>query len=458
MSGPKVVRIVTREEIEAICRGHIRNVEAAVEAVARIAQRLGRLEGAVQEELTRQKQAMASLFQAENWMEIQKRGPVMVASLQAYADQIRAEVIAAAAAERAKGRRLAEGARTLVAALEKAGQYVAPQLRAAVHTATAADQAELAGVEARINEGMRQLAAASANVAAPSDATLGLARRLGTGLAEQSLEAWLAQVPPANPRETRLDAALAELKVLADADTLEMFERRARDVASQDETRRPLLTDSLILEAGRFVAQRRAQEQIAFRLQQARASLSSLLSDDAKGLTGRIDAALANAGGSEGVELCDEAAAIVARDAKALAAKARREAVLSGLSALGYEIRGGMATAWAKDGRLVVRKPGTQDYGVELGAPGDVSRLQVRLVGSDQPAFARSAVRDRDQEVSWCSEFEVLQEKVTAAGGHLSIERAVGVGVEPVKTVTFADVDPPPIESSEVRPVARTIR
>jgi hypothetical protein len=400
---------------------------------------------------------MALLFQTENWMEIQKRGPVTVASLQAYADQIRAEVIAAAAAERAKGRRLAEAARTLVAALEKVGQPVAPQLRGAVQTATAADPAELAVVEAQINEGMRQLAVAGANVAVPSDTMLGLAGRLGTGLAEQSIEAWLARMPPTNPREARLDGALAELKVLADADTLATFERRAREIASQDETQRALLTDSLILEAGRFAAQRRAQEQIAFRLHQARAAVASLLPEDAKVLTARIDAALAKADGREGVALCEEANAIVDREAKVLAAQARREAVLSGLSALGYEIRGGMATAWAKDGRVVVRKPGTQDYGVELGAPGDASRLQVRLVGSDQPASVRSAERDRDQEVSWCSEFEALQAKVTAAGGHVSIERAVGVGVQPVKTMTFADVAPP-TEYSEVRPVARTLR
>jgi hypothetical protein len=58
---------------------------------------------------------------------------------------------------------------------------VAPQLRAAVQTATAADPAELAAVEAQINEGMRQLAVASVNVAVPSDMTLGLAGRLGTG-------------------------------------------------------------------------------------------------------------------------------------------------------------------------------------------------------------------------------------------------------------------------------------
>jgi hypothetical protein len=46
-----------------------------------------------------------------------------------------------------------------------------------------------------------------------------------------------------------------------------------------------------------------------------------------------------------------------------------------------------MCTAWAQDGRLVVCKPNTADYGIELGASPDVARLQVRVVGG------RAAVR-----------------------------------------------------------------
>jgi hypothetical protein len=456
MSGPKVVRIVTREEIEAICRGHIRDVDAAIATVMQVAQRLDRLDGGVREELARQKESMASLLRAESWMEIQKRGPAMVANLQAYADQIRADAVAAAAAGRAKGRRLAEGARTLVIALERAGKQVAPQLRAAAATATAAGPEALAAIEALLNEGMRQLAAATANTSVSSSAALGMADRLGSGLMTESVESWLASMPPPNPREARLDAVLAEIKVYADPDTLHAFERRASEIAESNDAQRALLTDSLILEAGRFAAQRRASEQMAFRLQQARASLASLANDDANALTTRIDLAIASDDVSDGAALCDEAATLVDGGAKAFAAQARREAVLSGLSALGYEIRGGMATAWAKDGRVVVRKPGSQDYGVELGAPGDASRLQVRLVGSDQPASVRTPERDRDQEVSWCSEFDALQARVATAGGHLVIERAIGVGVQPVKTVTFADAFPPS-EAVEARLSARTL-
>lgn len=457
MSGPKVVRIVTREEIEAICRAHIRDVEAAADAVTRVAQRLDRLNGQVEEELARQKQMLTTLFQAENWMEIQKRGPSMVANLQSYADQIRADAITAATAERAKGRRLAEAARTLVIALEKAGQSVSPQLRAAVQTAAAANPDALAAIEARINEGMRQFAAAGESAGTSSQEALGLANRLASGLTERSLEDWLATMPSPNPRDVRLDAVFAELKVLADVDTLSAYESRASKIASADDTQRALLTDSLILEASRFAAQCRSAEQMAFRLQQARGALAPLLSEDARTLASRIDASLVADDMRNGASLCEEATVITERETTILAAKSRREAVLKGLSALGYEIRGGMATAWAKDGRIIVKKPGTQDYGVELGAPGDASRLQVRLVGSDRPASVRSSERDRDQEVSWCTEFHALQANVAASGGYLAIERAIEVGAQPVKTVTFSDT-PSTHETADVRPTLRTLR
>lgn len=96
-----------------------------------------------------------------------------------------------------------------------------------------------------------------------------------------------------------------------------------------------------------------------------------------------------------------------------------------------------MATAWARDGRLVVRKPGMTDYGVELAAPADTARLQVRLVGAQTPMQSRSAARDRDHEASWCAEFGALQALLAERGDDLRIERAIEMGVQPVKTVAF---------------------
>src|SRR5205814_9684847 len=105
-------------------------------------------------------------------------------------------------------------------------------------------------------------------------------------------------------------------------------------------------------------------------------------------------------------------------------------------------VREGMATAWAREGRIVVRKPGETDYGLELGATSDISRLQVRLVGSDQPSAPRDKTRDRNREVSWCSDFDQLKATVAANGGAISVEQALEPGAQAVKTVPRALLAP----------------
>src|SRR5215831_7377274 len=73
--------------------------------------------------------------------------------------------------------------------------------------------------------------------------------------------------------------------------------------------------------------------------------------------------------------------------------------------------------------RLVIRKPDATDYGVELGAPPDMSRLQVRLVGSARPS--RNVQRDRDMETTWCSEFSRSNSCWRAAEAILSLSASV---------------------------------
>lgn len=117
----------------------------------------------------------------------------------------------------------------------------------------------------------------------------------------------------------------------------------------------------------------------------------------------------------------------------AIATEARRQAVLEGLASLGYEVTEGMATAWVKDGRVVLLKAANPGYGVELS--GNAGLLQVRAVGIGDPAEARDAVRDRDMETIWCGEFERLQTLVAKRGGDLSIETARPVGQYPLKII-----------------------
>jgi hypothetical protein len=193
------------------------------------------------------------------------------------------------------------------------------------------------------------------------------------------------------------------------------------------------------LDVGRAVNERRTADGILARLREARAALEGVESEAARLIERRVTAALDATDTASADGLIAEANDLVDAHHREVAAVARRRAVLSGLASLGYEIRESMVTAWARDGRVVIRKPTTSDYGVELAAPTDASRLQVRLVGSDSPSTPRSPRRDADQETTWCGDFGKLRDLLGSQGQAVILERAVEAGAQSVKTVRFED-------------------
>ncbi|HKR43137.1 MAG TPA: hypothetical protein VJU59_26230, partial [Paraburkholderia sp.] len=92
MSGPKVVRIVTREEILAICEGHLRRLDQTVaQWIAH-----GRKNGEINEEeiaATRARQQhLSDLLKQDAFMDLQKKVPDEIAYLKA--DALRREQLA----------------------------------------------------------------------------------------------------------------------------------------------------------------------------------------------------------------------------------------------------------------------------------------------------------------------------------------------------------------------------
>jgi hypothetical protein len=270
-----------------------------------------------------------------------------------------------------------------------------------------------------------------------------LARRLGSGETTQTFAEWLAaHNARGEHRDARLNKLIAEMETLDDPETLGPFKQRAVAIMSEiDDRRRALLTDSLVLDLSDRSRRRRVHELQVTRLHQILVELRTLDTPESRAMQERITAALNPPNFENADDLAAQAEAVRDDQMNKLSAAARRRAVLQGLAELGYEVRETMATAWARDNRLVVRKPDVSDYGVELGAPADVSRLQVRLVGSDRPSSLRDGQRDRDMETIWCSEFSRLQQLLAKHGSEIIVERALEVGVEPVKTVPLMDSD-----------------
>ena len=437
MSGPKVVRIVTREEIEAICRRHIAGVAVAAAEARRRADRCERLDASLERALSARVEAFEAMFRRRAWMGIQKGAPEAIAFIRAEADRVEAAATAAAATARTRSRRVEDAARSVAACFEAAGVPAPTGLLGAAE-----------GRSASLDEAERQVTSALAHLTGGPGKAVALAQqvelaaRLSEGERTTTLAGFVAsRTAEPTASEQRLDALLAELGVLGGG--ADAFAARARAVACErDASRRALLTDSLILDAAAAVGALRRREAAVQDLREAAASLAGFSSPRAKTLSGRLLAAAAKGNDRDADVLVQDARSLLTIEARAAAAAARRQAVLAGLAQLGYEVRETMAAAWEQDGRIVVRKPGVVDYGLEVGAPPDAAKLQVRVVGSDQPVQPRTSRRDADQETIWCGEFERLQAGLAEGGSELVLERALAPGEQALRTVAMPHADP----------------
>src|SRR6478752_7576001 len=101
MSGPKVVRIVTREEILATCYGQLARLDAALDEWIRVGQRNECVDDSEVSAAKARREKLADLIGKDAFLAFQKEAPLEIAFL-ASDLQVRlakaAEVVAAARA------------------------------------------------------------------------------------------------------------------------------------------------------------------------------------------------------------------------------------------------------------------------------------------------------------------------------------------------------------------------
>lgn len=420
MSGPKVMRIVTREEILEICRGQLARVDAALEHWTRIGRRNGCVDDAAVTQAIRRRDVLAQLIATDRFLDLQKQAPIEEAFLRDDIQRRLAAVAAEQGARRSRERGERETAATLLRTLRASGQPLDPSL----------ERRLARGEAAALAAGFDALAAA----ATPTSSTE-LATRLREGEPSQTLADWVAKQPdaPVNGAITRLDQRIAELAQLLPEELLAGWRVRLEEAAeAAPAPRRGLLLDALEIETGRALTEARRRTTALADLELLLAEAKAADLDTAAWLT-----ASAEADSRALAAFSTEVAAAIAQHRARTAAAARRTAVLQGLSALGYEVAEGMATGLAQDGRLVLRSATRPDYGVEVGVSGE--RMQVRPVAFETDGVGPSATRDRDAEAIWCGNVAELRERLAAAGGDLVIVKALPVGATPLKRIAVAN-------------------
>ena len=431
MSGPKVVRIVTRDEVLAVCRGQLARVDAAIAHWLETANRCG---GASAQEIAAtnaRRNALEALIEADRFLELQKQADAEIAFLQSDEETRLVRESRRVAAEAVSRKRRADAGSALLSALQAAGKEIDDKLKG-----------DLEGVGAG-NADDGALSRGFALLSEPASSAAASQRLLADSLKESSaaprLEDWIETHTPQQRGGAieRIEGKLAEMS-LATGEPVDtsLRERLQRAISEPSENRRDLLLDSLEMDASRLVLERRQLAKAARALDLAFTELGQINSATVTRLSLKRDAARS---ASDFSELLREVTLAIASERDGQAAAARRAAVLKGLAGLGYEVTEGVSTAWVEQGKVVLRQAARPNYGVELSGDLATARLQLRAVaftGAD--GHGPDPSRDTDAETIWCGDVTSLQQTLAKAGGGLSIERALAIGAVPLKRVVDA--------------------
>ena len=138
MSGPKVVRVVTKQEIMANCRDRMEAVRDTIEQWRRIASKHDLLFAEDEKNVEKKLQAIIKLFEREQFRDVEKNCADEIKALRSDIDHIRDAAIAKAELERNMRRRIQYSAETLIKNFTAQNQQVPYELSEIVSTVSTA--------------------------------------------------------------------------------------------------------------------------------------------------------------------------------------------------------------------------------------------------------------------------------------------------------------------------------
>ncbi|RZL68637.1 MAG: hypothetical protein EOP77_00650 [Variovorax sp.] len=432
MSGPKVVRVVTREERIEICEGLLAQLAAASRALKADAVRLGDSEGEKLARSTARRDVLVELIKQDNFdqAETQIRQEIGFISSKRHEVVERAASAAAVALRQLSSQRHA--ATTLLKELERRAPEAHAELAAGLRQIASQSKATKIA-ESVLAKAMAALSPTESK-SHLSDEHKALARSLqaaqGTDVDGKSWQLLTTQ----DKRILDLQHGLAQIDVLGSSGAMTTFKKRldALELEAEGPVRNMKL-DALVIEVSSAVDHLRRLGVLVESAQSALAEAGALgTTSELASVTQELLAAIDDPDETRLTKATSEVAKAVGLARAAKAAAARREAILAGLETLGYQVNENMATSWVDEGRVVLKKADTDMHGVEIASAPDAQRLQVRAVAFSAalPDAANLAA-----ENAWCGDFGRLQELLQKQAGDLAIERALPVGAVPLKVV-----------------------
>ena len=437
MSGPKVVNIDSiRHRQRRECNALLRELSVAVEECLLLQDSEAPATHEFQKVTGTLLARLNKLRAAEQWSELHTTTSAQRDFYRSEADGLRQRCAERRTSALRREHRLRQGAAQLVTELSSLPSSSARDA-ALQKLSTADDIVTLQGAVAHAENVVA--AHRSSKADAGTDHLRGLAAAYADPLAATASSPRQLEADR-DPDEVRLErcwSLLGELDTLSDT-AVDAWKQKASRAAAAEAKDRSLLLDSLALELTSHLRARRARQAAIAAVQTVLADLANVTAVEGQTWHMKLSAALSpQVSAEEALGLAASARLWLDQEISSEDAREQRTAVLRALTALGYEVREGMAAAWTEQGRVVVHKPDDSVYGLELSAPATGPAFQVRVVAAG--SLGRSKQRDYEVEQTWCGEFTRLQSILVADGFPTKLTQAHEPGTIPLKTVSGKD-------------------
>jgi len=348
---------------------------------------------------------------------------------------------------------------------EPATQQV--DLAAIAAAARSATDSQLAVIEQQLERCLAELAVTPTKPSSSAELSSHVIEASQTGTTPLlTLSQWQARHAPADPVLVRLDDTLADLETWANAQLLQEVSKKADNARGEtDDQRRRQRVDSILFEVAAARKWHRSLSAATAQLKRAEARLAPHLDK----VPDVLRAALVQATQSNNPDLLAKAAA----EANAYSDKqerleeayARREAVLSALAELGYDVHEDMTAAWAEQGHIVIANRERPQCGLELTAaaivdeaPVEDANIAMRPVALGPAGAAVSAADGLAIEQSWCADFSRWQQVVATGGFEHQVKLATPIGSQPVPRVALPSTRSSQDRRRDIKPLRKLER
>ena len=190
MSGPKVVRVVPKQEIMANCRDRIESVQDTIEQWRRIASKHDVLSAEDEENVEKKLQAIIKLFEREQFRDVEKNCADEIKALRSDMGRIQDAAIAKAELERSMRRRIQYSAETLIKNFTAQNQQVPYELSEIGSTALTAHEKDLSGMNATLSRIFTEYNINSVEQQKMTPLQIELSKILSEGESLQTLADW----------------------------------------------------------------------------------------------------------------------------------------------------------------------------------------------------------------------------------------------------------------------------